>query len=508
MHFIPALVADLKKLESGELMFSSEYNELVMVKAPLLFISADNPAHSDICGLLQQTTLYYCRKCYILKIIKKKNKTIEQSGVTTEQLNQVHTCRTRSHYILAASDKDRKKVKIDDALPGFSLSAHDLSFKFTGSQDFLQLDSFDPSRDTPIEVLHCLPLGVVKYLIEHLVKITLAGRRNEPKLKRLTAQLELNRDNPSYSRNFRKHLRHVGSFVGRDFKQLIQVLPIIIEKEFTDVEADQEILMLNKPLKVLSKLCSLVFIREVRSGLEDYIMCIKKTVEELTVALYEFDLHHGKKPYSNRPKVHYLHRLPEDIRRFGCALQYETEKGEMFNKFIREQLFHTNRHHPSRDAALRFAKQELLKHVIDGGSWINKENIRVEYGEAIKRFICNEKMFRLKFFGAREFAENNYDRVKGIPAPGFSGVFRDAENGCSFVGVVEEDGRKVKKYLISGASSDDGRLKCVQTDESIEVSKLRAVGILDMDITSCFINMNKFGSFTLLTKTNIRYDSL
>ncbi|KAI8331412.1 hypothetical protein BD560DRAFT_289985, partial [Blakeslea trispora] len=85
-----------------------------------------------------------------------------------------------------------------------------------------------------------------------------------------------------------------------------------------------------------------------------------------------------------RPKVHYLHHLHADILRFGCALQYETEKGEMYNKFIREQLFHTNRHSPSKDVAVRFGKQEVLRHIIDGGSWVNKEGNRVKYGQDIE----------------------------------------------------------------------------------------------------------------------------
>ncbi|KAG1320243.1 hypothetical protein G6F63_014357 [Rhizopus arrhizus] len=72
MHFIPALVADMKALEKGVAMFSGEHNETVLVKAPVMFISADNPAHSDICGIQQQTTLYFCRKCYVRKSSKKK----------------------------------------------------------------------------------------------------------------------------------------------------------------------------------------------------------------------------------------------------------------------------------------------------------------------------------------------------------------------------------------------------------------------------------------------------
>lgn len=162
-------------------------------------------------------------------------------------------------------------------------------------------------------------------------------------------------------------------------------MPVIIAEIFTDPVADRGILLLNEPLKVLSKLCSLVFVREV-THLEDYIQCVKATVEDLTKALHEFDIASDlKKPLSTKSKVHYLHHLDEDIRRFGCALQYETEKGERFNKFIREQLFHTNRHSTSKDVAIRFGKQEVLKHVADGGSSIKKKGKRVAYGSDIKR---------------------------------------------------------------------------------------------------------------------------
>ncbi|KAG0731082.1 hypothetical protein G6F29_014109 [Rhizopus arrhizus] len=57
MHIIPALVADMKALEKGVAMFSGVHNETVLVKAPVMFISADNPAHSDIQWL---TKLYKC----------------------------------------------------------------------------------------------------------------------------------------------------------------------------------------------------------------------------------------------------------------------------------------------------------------------------------------------------------------------------------------------------------------------------------------------------------------
>ncbi|KAI8334556.1 hypothetical protein BD560DRAFT_461017 [Blakeslea trispora] len=509
MHFVPSLAADLLKLEMGILLYSSHYDEIVLVKAPLLFISADNPAHSDICGIMQQTTLYFCRKCYTLKQSKKKRQTLLESNVTPDALNKPGPKRFKSHYVLAATQENRKDVRMESEMPGSTLTAADYSYKNTGSKDLLHLESFDPTLDTPVEVLHCLPLGVVKYLVTHLVKVT--------------SLLQDNRSNTSYSRNYRGNLRHVGSFVGRDFKKLIQVLPLIIEEEFTDNEADANVLLLKEPLKGLAKLCSLVFIRETATNLEEYAM------------------------------VHYLHHPHEDILRFGCALQYETEKGEMYNKFIREQLFHTNRHSPSKDVAVRFGKQEVLRHIIDGGSWVNKECNRVKYGQDIESVIkSNRDEFMQTIFGVRGLSDPGYDPVKGKPEPKFLGVFED-EYENRFIGVVcciqqplseqqnkvvafkrykhwiqciqvtgsvyivlkllgyhtsisHKDGVSVRKYTVAARRSES-LLECQATDEVFELVALQPLGILDthsaFPTINFYVNLFKFETITLLNSCNI-----
>ncbi|KAI8375902.1 hypothetical protein BD560DRAFT_326490, partial [Blakeslea trispora] len=164
--------------------------------------------------------------------------------------------------------------------------------------------------------------------------------------------------------------------------------------------------------------------------LEEYALAVDQAAQELTRALYKYDVQSDNKhPFSTRPKVHYLSHLSEDIIRFGCALQYETEKGEMYNKFIREQLFHTNRHSPSKDVAARFAKQETLRHIINGGSWLNRRCQRVKYGKTIEEFVNrNGTTFFDKLFGARDLKEPVRDLITGKLKPGFSGVFKRVED--------------------------------------------------------------------------------
>lgn len=47
----------------------------------------------------------------------------------------------------------------------------------------------------------------------------------------------------------------------------MQILPVIVTSEYTDPVAEKDIMLLNESLKVLGKLCSLVFVRNIESYL-------------------------------------------------------------------------------------------------------------------------------------------------------------------------------------------------------------------------------------------------
>jgi hypothetical protein len=144
---------------------------------------------------------------------------------------------------------------------------------------------------------------------------------------------------------------------------------------------------------------------------------------------------------------------------------------------------------------------------MDPGSWINRNDKRAKYGDDIKKKFTerDEENFRLKFFGARKFAENNYEAVTGTLNSAFSGLFKEVEDNCYFVGVVEEDGM-VRKYEVIEKDAR-GRLVCNETVEKLNLCSLVPLGVLDMNQvnspTSRFVNINKFGIIMLLKKLNI-----
>ncbi|KAL0091169.1 hypothetical protein F4703DRAFT_1925556 [Phycomyces blakesleeanus] len=278
---------------------------------------------------------------------------------------------------------------------------------------------------------------------------------------------------------FTQNLRHSDSFVSRDFKVLLQILPVILITEFSgNHELDLVILCFVE----LGRLCSLVFIRQVTSDFDNYIIRVDNAVKCLIRALFDYDkgtkneLH---KAYCTKLKVHYLTHLKKNIIRFGPALNYETEKGEQFNKHIREHLFHTNRQNTSRDVCLKFAKQVALQHVIDGGEL--KDNN--DTGDIEDDAIQNNS------FGAF--------------------VFKDDPISCPRIGLVSGS---VVKFLSIVPRTDNIRnnnyAKAVMTGEHSDVANMNLVCKSDLHIFRnpfYIVNLSKFGSYWFIFN-NILFD--
>ncbi|RCH81082.1 hypothetical protein CU098_000457, partial [Rhizopus stolonifer] len=128
-----------------------------------------------------------------------------------------------------------------------------------------------------------------------------------------------------------------------------------MHKKFSNAEKGSDV---YKSYEKLSFFKNGIYIRSVHSNFNQYLTLVKDSITKLTDDLYNLDVslfplnleNHPR--FSIKPKVHVLQHLPEHILRFGCPIQYETESGEQFNKFIREHLFKTNHHFGSRDVAV------------------------------------------------------------------------------------------------------------------------------------------------------------
>ena len=88
----------------------------------------------------------------------------------------------------------------------------------------------------------------------------------------------------------------------------------------------------------------------------------------------------------NKPKLHVLTHLSDDVRRFGPPTLYEVEVFEASNKVFHCCSVLSNHHAPSCDIATTMARMERFKHLVSGGWWWDKViRKHVQAGECITK---------------------------------------------------------------------------------------------------------------------------
>ncbi|KAI0082710.1 hypothetical protein K474DRAFT_1585163 [Panus rudis PR-1116 ss-1] len=222
-----------------------------------------------------------------------------------------------------------------------------------------RIRDIDPHRDTPVEILHTVLLGFVKYLWRDSVnRIPLRAKLGSTNARQvLMARLSSCdvsglRTSPLLGPTLVNYAR---SLTGRDFRALVQVAPFVlnglpgISQELIDTWV------------ALGSLTRLIWQPEIHN-LNEYITSLEKAIN------YFLDRSCALTPrWFNKPKFHILLHLPDHIRRFGPAILFATEGFESFNAVIRAHSIHSNRQSPSRDIAYSMARQNRTRHLLSEG---------------------------------------------------------------------------------------------------------------------------------------------
>ncbi|KAF7291413.1 hypothetical protein MIND_01285900 [Mycena indigotica] len=203
----------------------------------------------------------------------------------------------------------------------------------------LDIVGLDPGRDAPVEILHTILLGVIKYIWHHLN--TYKWTDNERHLLAIRLQstdisgMNVPPIRGAYMMQYRNNL------IGKHYKTIMQSLVFHVHgicnpdqfkliKFAADLGAQLNIAIANlldawdavEPLRILTKI-----------------------------------------------KLHLLPHLPDDIRRFGPAVRFSTETQESYNAVFRMCSINGNNQAPSRDIAMKFAAMNNIKHAVCGGFW-------------------------------------------------------------------------------------------------------------------------------------------
>lgn len=439
VDMLPALVEDLSRLENGIEMYSEEHGDYILVVAPLLMIQADNHRQSELVMHKGSGARCCCKKCFF-PAHKNPNPKLAKNASKKTRENFNNRVIKRLEKIVHVDEKTIWKRTKKHLLAFANLGAdtdlgNKLSFVKNGSEALMILKAFEGPLDTPTEILHTVLLGVVKFLCTFLWKKVLTSQADKDKFQ---AGLSKHRSCQAYSRSFRLQMKHNGSFVGRDYKQLVQIFPVVLRDTF-DFQNNKLLRLTAKCFEIIGLLCSLLYMRSIRGERDVYLVTIQHLVDQFTEACLELDNHSitlgiDHPLISIQPKTHFLHHIVDDIIRFGPAVHFETEHGEQYNKFIREAILHTNRHFSARDITFRFARQFVIRHLINGGSFLVKKLnddgtnklCRAEIGLAVKDFLdVKFPNFKESVLQTRENSDNNdyIDYSLSVLKVGTSGFF-------------------------------------------------------------------------------------
>ncbi|KAJ6538247.1 hypothetical protein B0H10DRAFT_1971665 [Mycena sp. CBHHK59/15] len=207
----------------------------------------------------------------------------------------------------------------------------------------LSILDFDANSDSPVEILHVVLLGVVKYWWRDAV-----SRQNSKGKEELKARLSsvdvAGLNTPPIRGN--TYVQYAGSLVGRDFRVILQVALVVLHGLIPQAHYDGWV--------ALCKLAPLMF-QPVIEHIPTYIQNLKDTVFDFLTATALWNTQ-----WFNKPKFHLFVHLVEHIRRFGPLILLRS--------------IHSSKHAPSWDIATAFSHLHAIRHLVSGGFVLTDED--------------------------------------------------------------------------------------------------------------------------------------
>ncbi|KAI9346096.1 hypothetical protein DFJ73DRAFT_626434 [Zopfochytrium polystomum] len=309
----------------------------ILIVTSVLSVVGDNPMHSVIASHTGTLSNRPCRLC-------------RRSGWKNEK----DPMRARAKLLEFIGPQQHPSAGIKDghSVKNFLASLHrrvlegDIEVGKMNEEPF-----FDLSLDCPVEILHTVNLGVVKYCMQETIRSL-----NDAKKQELKARIE-GVDNSGFSIPFRGHemvVKYVGSLNGKDFKNFAQISVFALRGL---VPANVQTLWAS--LAALVVIINGGEIRNIENYCDHLDRILNAMVNAILVSPYCWKM--------IKPKLHLLRELPFYVKRFGRPKDYASETQESFNKHIRSNIIGSNRQNTSKDVALAFARQAAARHLTAGG---------------------------------------------------------------------------------------------------------------------------------------------
>lgn len=384
-----------------------------IIRAPGL--PADNPQQSEEASHMGSNANYPCRKCHWggTTIVKESDAIYHKchepgeartaDEIRTALREQLRLATGGDHKAVqehqtATGTKDKitqywiEKVlarvkEIREAEPGCSIS--NVVVRVQSWLDdqpgdkmnpLLDITGLDPSQDTPVELLHTILLGILKY-IWHFMNTTQWSDTDRHLLAIRLQSTDISALNvpplrASYMMQYRNNL------IGKHFKTLMQTLAFHVH----DLATPEQFALIAAAGDLGARLWIPVI-----DNMDQYIAELKVAIANLLDAFDAVD----PLRIIVKIKMHLLTHLPEDIRRFGPAIRFSTEVHEAYNAVFRMCSINSNHLAPGRDISRKFASMDRAKHLLSGGLFPHPETKKwVHAGPAVLAVLKNDPIFQ------------------------------------------------------------------------------------------------------------------
>ncbi|KAJ6589471.1 hypothetical protein B0H19DRAFT_892628, partial [Mycena capillaripes] len=274
---------------------------------------------------------------------------------------------------------------------------------------FLSLKGFEVSQDTPIEILHTILLGIVKYAW-HSTHTSWTPAQKMTYTLRLQATNTIGLSIPSIRANY--IMQFANSLIGRQFKQVAQTC-VFQMYDLTDG-------LQFMAWKAMGELLPLLWYPEI-DNMDQYLIDVETAVSNILDIFAMLD----PTKILAKNKLHIMAHTKADIRRHGPLLGVQTESYECYNAIFRFCSILSNHLAPSRDIARQLARQEGLKHRLTGGWWLSSSTGNWERaGWAVRDFLSQHPILQtlLGWTNPKQLKQGSVKlmplkRVNGQPTP-------------------------------------------------------------------------------------------
>ncbi|KAJ6551835.1 hypothetical protein B0H19DRAFT_1297712 [Mycena capillaripes] len=396
---------------------------------------SDNPMQSEIAGHIGGKGNRYCRKCEaggtgkekatnegyhalfepgiprtkegVLEELKKQVR-LACSGVaqpvkdlqTETGVKDTYT----QYWIDQLIGRFKEMKKADPARLNIDIERELVEWTQASSEQiysgFLTMKGFDPTRDTPVEILHTILLGIVKY-IWHISHTTWSEENKRAYSLRLqstnTDGLSIHAIRSNYI------MQYAGSLIGRQFKTIVQTNIFHVHGIVTDEKF--------KAWRATGELAALLWVPEIRN-LPEYRADLKVAVANVLDIFAAID----PSKIITKIKYHLLVHIEDDAVEIGPLIGAITEIFECFNAIFRFCSILSNHLAPSRDIAIQLGDQEGMKHRLTGGWWQHSVNGWRRAGPGVRHFMAEHPVLQ-KLLGWSSPQKLIHGEAKLAPLP-------------------------------------------------------------------------------------------